>query len=115
MNKRQPAAVDRFLATDFIEHNPNLPQGRDGRKQFVAALRQVGIVLDEVGRPKRSTAAGWRLFMTSSMRLRTRASCWPRHPPPRRCGEGRQDSKVVPGGSHRKAHDDLLFGFIARY
>jgi predicted SnoaL-like aldol condensation-catalyzing enzyme len=38
MNKRQPAAVDRFLATDFIEHNPNLPQGRDGRKQFVAAV-----------------------------------------------------------------------------
>ncbi len=30
MNKRQPAAVDRFLA--------NLPQGRDGRKQFVAAV-----------------------------------------------------------------------------
>src|SRR5258708_27400891 len=38
MNKRQPAAVDRFLATDFVEHNPNLPQGREGRKQFVAAV-----------------------------------------------------------------------------
>ena len=38
MNKRQPAAVDRFLATDFIEHNPNLPQGLAGRKQFVANL-----------------------------------------------------------------------------
>src|SRR5260370_22964320 len=38
MNKRQPAAVDLFLATDFVEHNPNLPQGRDGRKQFVAAV-----------------------------------------------------------------------------
>ena len=35
MNKRQPAAVDRFLASDFVEHNPNLPQGRDGRKKFV--------------------------------------------------------------------------------
>lgn len=39
MNKRQPAAVDRFLASDFIEHNPNLPQGRDGRKQFAAAVQ----------------------------------------------------------------------------
>ena len=39
VNKRQPAAVDRFLATDFIEHNPNLPRGRDGRKQFAAAVQ----------------------------------------------------------------------------
>ena len=38
MNKRQLDAVDRFLAPDFIEHNPNLPQGRDGRKQFAAAV-----------------------------------------------------------------------------
>ena len=38
MNKRQLDAVDRYLAPDFIEHNPNLPQGRDGRKQFVAAV-----------------------------------------------------------------------------
>jgi steroid delta-isomerase-like uncharacterized protein len=39
VNKRQPAAVDRFLAADFIEHNPNLPKGRDGRKEFAAALQ----------------------------------------------------------------------------
>jgi steroid delta-isomerase-like uncharacterized protein len=38
-NKRQPAAVDRFIASDFIEHNPNLPPGRDGRKGFVAAVQ----------------------------------------------------------------------------
>ena len=38
INKRQPAAADRYLAVDFIEHNPNLPQGLAGRKQFIAAL-----------------------------------------------------------------------------
>src|SRR6266851_8387079 len=37
-NKRQPAAADRFLVNDFVEHNPNLPQGLDGRKRFVAAV-----------------------------------------------------------------------------
>ena len=26
-NKRQPGALDRFVVTDFVEHNPNLPQG----------------------------------------------------------------------------------------
>jgi predicted ester cyclase len=38
MNKRQPDAVERFLVADFVEHNPNLPQGLDGRKKFVAAV-----------------------------------------------------------------------------
>src|SRR5262252_10678990 len=38
-NKRQPANVDRFIASDYIEHNPNLPPGRDGRKGFVAAVQ----------------------------------------------------------------------------
>ena len=38
VNKRHPEAADRYLAADFIEHNPNLPQGLAGRKQFVAAL-----------------------------------------------------------------------------
>jgi predicted SnoaL-like aldol condensation-catalyzing enzyme len=37
-NKRQPAAADRYLAADFVEHNPNLPQGFAGRKQFVSAV-----------------------------------------------------------------------------
>ena len=37
-NKRQPGEADRFLVANFIEHNPNLPQGLVGRKQFVAAL-----------------------------------------------------------------------------
>ena len=38
MNKRQPDAVDRFLVADFVEHNPNIPQGLAGRKQFVASV-----------------------------------------------------------------------------
>jgi predicted ester cyclase len=34
-NKHQPAATDRFVATDFIEHNPRLPHdGLSGIKQF---------------------------------------------------------------------------------
>jgi predicted SnoaL-like aldol condensation-catalyzing enzyme len=37
-NKRQPGEADRFLAADFIEHNPNLPQGLEGRKRFVSAV-----------------------------------------------------------------------------
>jgi predicted ester cyclase len=37
-NKRQPAAADRYLAADFVEHNSNLPQGAAGRKQFVASV-----------------------------------------------------------------------------
>src|SRR3974390_374819 len=38
-NKRNPAAADCYLAAGFIEHNPNLPPGLDGRKQFVAEVR----------------------------------------------------------------------------
>jgi steroid delta-isomerase-like uncharacterized protein len=34
-NKHQSSAADRFVATDFIEHNPRLPQGLAGNKQFV--------------------------------------------------------------------------------
>jgi steroid delta-isomerase-like uncharacterized protein len=35
-NKHQPAASDRFVATDFIEHNPRLPHdGLAGTKQFL--------------------------------------------------------------------------------
>jgi len=37
-NKRQPAEMDRFLVADFVEHNPNLPQGFEGRKKFVSAV-----------------------------------------------------------------------------
>ena len=29
-NKHQPSAADRLVATDFIEHNPRLPQGLAG-------------------------------------------------------------------------------------
>jgi predicted ester cyclase len=35
-NKHQPAASDRFVATNFIEHNPRLPHdGLAGTKQFL--------------------------------------------------------------------------------
>jgi predicted SnoaL-like aldol condensation-catalyzing enzyme len=36
--KHQPSAADRFVAINFIEHNPNLPQGLAGRKQFVTTV-----------------------------------------------------------------------------
>ena len=35
-NKRQIDAADRYLVDTLIEHNPNLPQGLDGRKKFLA-------------------------------------------------------------------------------
>jgi len=38
-NKRNPAAADRYIAPSFIEHNPNLPPGLDGRKRFVAEVQ----------------------------------------------------------------------------
>jgi predicted ester cyclase len=37
-NKHQPSAADRFVAINFIEHNPHLPQGLAGRKQFVTTV-----------------------------------------------------------------------------
>ena len=38
-NKHQPAASDRFVATDFIEHNPRLPHdGLAGITQFVTKV-----------------------------------------------------------------------------
>ena len=37
-NKRQPSVADRYVAVDFVEHNPNLPQGLAGKKQFVASV-----------------------------------------------------------------------------
>jgi predicted ester cyclase len=38
INKRQPDAVEYYLATDFVEHNPRLPPGLAGKKQFIASL-----------------------------------------------------------------------------
>jgi predicted SnoaL-like aldol condensation-catalyzing enzyme len=37
-NKHQPSAADHFVATNFVEHNPRLPQGLAGRKQFVTTV-----------------------------------------------------------------------------
>src|SRR6185503_162126 len=36
--KRQPAAIEKYLAPNFIEHNKNISSSIEGRKQFVAAL-----------------------------------------------------------------------------
>jgi steroid delta-isomerase-like uncharacterized protein len=37
-NQKDPEAVDRYVAHDYIEHNTNLPPGFDGRKRFVATV-----------------------------------------------------------------------------
>src|SRR3974390_2736238 len=37
-NKRNPAAADRYLAPDYIEHNPAPPPSVEGRKKFVATV-----------------------------------------------------------------------------
>jgi predicted ester cyclase len=37
-HKRQPDALDPFVAPDFIEHNANIPPGIEGRKRFIRAL-----------------------------------------------------------------------------
>ena len=38
MNKHQPDAAGNYFAVDYVEHNPRLPPGLAGKKQFVAAL-----------------------------------------------------------------------------
>jgi predicted ester cyclase len=38
INKRQPEAVEKYVAGDFVEHNPRLPPGLAGKKQFIASL-----------------------------------------------------------------------------
>jgi predicted ester cyclase len=38
-NKRDLSAIDRYVAPGLIEHNPNIPQGLEGRKQFAAAVQ----------------------------------------------------------------------------
>ena len=38
-NKRNLEVLDRCLAPDLIEHNPNIPQGLEGRKRFITALQ----------------------------------------------------------------------------
>jgi len=37
-NKKDPTAADRYLAPDYVEHNPGPPPGVAGRKQFVAKV-----------------------------------------------------------------------------
>src|SRR5262249_29242160 len=37
-NKKDLAAAERYLAPDYIEHNPNPPPGVAGRKKFVTTV-----------------------------------------------------------------------------
>ena len=37
-NKRDQSAVERYLAPSYVEHNKNLPPGRDGRWGFVSKV-----------------------------------------------------------------------------
>jgi steroid delta-isomerase-like uncharacterized protein len=40
-NKKDPEAVERYVAHDYVDHNPNpiyQPSGFDGRKRFVATV-----------------------------------------------------------------------------
>jgi steroid delta-isomerase-like uncharacterized protein len=37
-NKRDQSAVERYLAPNYVEHNNNLPPGRDGRWGFVSKV-----------------------------------------------------------------------------
>jgi predicted ester cyclase len=37
-NKHEPSAADRFVAINYVEHNPALPSGLAGRKQYVAKV-----------------------------------------------------------------------------
>ena len=37
-NKRDQSAVERYLAPNYVEHNKNLPPGRDGRWGFVSKV-----------------------------------------------------------------------------
>ncbi|WP_343315452.1 nuclear transport factor 2 family protein [Brucella sp. BE17] len=36
--RRDAAAVERFYAPDYVQHNPNIPQGRDALKSLVGGL-----------------------------------------------------------------------------
>lgn len=36
--RRDPAAVEKFYAPDYVQHNPNIPQGRDALQALVGEL-----------------------------------------------------------------------------
>jgi steroid delta-isomerase-like uncharacterized protein len=38
INKRDPDTAVQYLAAEFVEHNPRLPPGAAGKKQFIASL-----------------------------------------------------------------------------
>jgi predicted SnoaL-like aldol condensation-catalyzing enzyme len=38
--RRDASAVERLYAPDYVQHNPNIPQGRDALKTLVAGLSQ---------------------------------------------------------------------------
>jgi predicted ester cyclase len=38
INKRRPDVAGDYFAADYVEHNPRLPRGLAGKKQFIASL-----------------------------------------------------------------------------
>ena len=38
INKRQPDAAEDYFAANYVEHNPHLPPGLAGKKQFISSL-----------------------------------------------------------------------------
>jgi predicted ester cyclase len=38
INKREPDTVGNYFAADYVEHNPRLPPGLAGKKQFISSL-----------------------------------------------------------------------------
>jgi predicted ester cyclase len=38
INKRQPDTAEHYFASDYVEHNPHLPPGIAGKKQFIASV-----------------------------------------------------------------------------
>lgn len=38
INNRQPDAAENYFAANYVEHNPHLPPGIDGKKKFITAL-----------------------------------------------------------------------------
>lgn len=38
INKRQPETAEHYFAANYIEHNPHLPPGIDGKKKFITAV-----------------------------------------------------------------------------
>jgi steroid delta-isomerase-like uncharacterized protein len=38
INERQPEVAANFFAADYVEHNPHLPPGLDGKRRFISSV-----------------------------------------------------------------------------